>query len=327
MIIDVVKVFLPSATAFIVGIFLTPFVTHFLYSRKMWKKAPRTVGADGRSAVIFNNLHHERETRVPRMGGAVIWLSILLTAILFFALARFFPETVALKLDFVSRDQTWIPLATLLLGALVGLFDDIFDIRGTGDHIAGGLSLRKRLLFVSALSALVGSWFYLKLGVTEIALPLSNAVLPVGIFFVPIFMLVTLLIYSGGIIDGIDGLAGGIFAIIFSAYSVIAFANHQINLSALCAVIVGGLLAFLWFNIPPARFYMSETGTMALTITLAVIAFMTDRLGEGRGVVVLPIVALPLVITTLSVIVQLLSKYFRNGQKVFQVAPLHHHFH
>jgi phospho-N-acetylmuramoyl-pentapeptide-transferase len=71
---------------------------------------------------------------------------------------------------------------------------------------------------------------------------------------------------------------------------------------------------------------MSETGTMGLTTTLAVVAFMTDTLGGGYGVIVLPMVALPLVITTLSVIIQLLSKKFRNGKKVFLVAPIHHHF-
>ena len=127
-------------------------------------------------------------------------------------------------------------------------------------------------------------------------------------------------------IDGIDGLAGGVFAVMFSAYSIIAFYQQQINLASFCAVIVGSLLAFLWFNIPPARFYMSETGSMALTVTLSVVAFMTDSLGGGHGILVLPIIAFPLLITTLSVIIQLLSKKFRNGKKVFLVAPLHHHF-
>ena len=112
----------------------------------------------------------------------------------------------------------------------------------------------------------------------------------------------------------------------FTAYAGIAFYQQQINLAAFSALIVGGILAFLWFNIPPARFYMSETGTMGLTITLTVVAFMTDSLGGGHGVFVLPIVAFPLVITVLSVVIQLLSKKFRNGKKIFQVAPIHHHF-
>ena len=109
-------------------------------------------------------------------------------------------------------------------------------------------------------------------------------------------------------------------------FEKLSFYQNQINLAAFCAVIVGGILAFLWFNIPPARFYMSETGMMGLTITLGVVAFMTDSLGLGHGVIVLPIIAFPLVVTTLSNIIQLTSKKFRNGKKVFLVAPIHNHF-
>ena len=127
-------------------------------------------------------------------------------------------------------------------------------------------------------------------------------------------------IYAGGVIDGIDGLAGGVFMSSYAAYGVIAFTQQQIDLSAFCFVVVGGLLAFLWFNIPPARFYMSETGSMALTMTLTVIAFLTGH------ALLLPIIAFPLVITTISDVIQLTSKKLRKGKKVFLVAPIHHHF-
>ena len=164
----------------------------------------------------------------------------------------------------------------------------------------------------------------MKLDVTSLGLPFG-AKLSLGWLVVPIFVFITLAVYAGGIIDGLDGLAGGIFAIIFSAYSAIAFNQGQINLAAFSATLVGAILAFLWFNIPPARFYMSETGSMALTLTLSVVAFMTDTLGGGVGVLVLPIIALPLFVTTLSVVLQVLSKKFL-GRKVFRIAPLHHHF-
>jgi len=131
---------------------------------------------------------------------------------------------------------------------------------------------------------------------------------------------VMLAIFSGGVIDGIDGLSGGIMASIFSAYSILAFFQNQIDLAAFCAAVVGSLLAFLWFNIPPARFYMTETGMLGLTTSLTVVAFLTN------GVAVLPIIALPLFVASLSVIIQILSKKFRNGKKVFLVAPIHHHF-
>jgi phospho-N-acetylmuramoyl-pentapeptide-transferase len=322
--IDLIKVILPSIIAFLVGIAFTPFLTKYLYKYKMWKKKAKTVSLDGGGTPIFNSLHAEREVSTPRMGGIVIWVSALIVTLLFWIFGHVFNGSIFAKLDFLSRDQTWIPLCILIFGAIVGLVDDILEIRGKGGNYAGGLSLRKRLILVTLISFLISLWFYFKLDVNSINIPFMMGI-NIGLWFIPFFILVTLLMYSGGVIDGIDGLAGGVFAIIFATYSGIAFFQNQINLAAFCAVIVGSILAFLWFNIPPARFYMSETGSMALTITLAIVAFMTDSMGEGRGIIVLPIIAFPLIITTISVVLQMLSKKIR-GKKIFLVAPLHHHF-
>jgi len=199
-------------------------------------------------------------------------------------------------------------------------------VKGIGGHKAGGLSLSKRLGIVSLIALLTGSWFYYKLDVHTIGLPTGLGIFDIGPFFILFFMLVTIALYASGVIDGIDGLSGGIFAAIYAAYGGIAFYQQQINLAAFCFVIVGGILAFLWFNIPPARFYMTETGSMGLTITLAVIAFMTDSIAGGYGVMILPVIAFPLVLTVLSNIIQVMSKKLRAGKKVFLVAPLHHHF-
>ena len=325
MLTDIVKVFFPLTVSFFLGILLTPFLTNYLYSHSMWKKKVKTVAPDCRGTPIFNMLHKDKEIGTPKMGGIVIWLSAILTMLVIWLVAKIFPGDLTHKLDFMSRGQTWLPLVALMTGAFVGLIDDYMEINGTAGWAAGGLSLSKRLYVVAVVGLLASLWFYFKLDVVSVTLPFMGEVY-IGLFFIPFFILVTVGIYSGGVIDGLDGLAGGIFSIIFSTYAGIAFYQNQINLAAFCAVIVGGLLAFLWFNIPPARFYMSETGSMALTLALAIVAFMTDSLGEGKGIAVLPIVALPLVITSLSNIIQLTSKHFRNGKKVFQVAPLHHHF-
>jgi len=325
MIIDIVKIALPATVAFALGIGLTPLLTHYLYKYKAWKKVPgKKAGLGGGATPIFNELHKTRETGTPRMGGIVIWASACVTIVGFWLLARIFPLDIFLKLDFLSRDQTWIPLATLAVGACVGLIDDILEISGKGSG-AGGFALSKRLLIVSFIALLVGLWFFFKLDVTALGLPYAGEI-SVGWLIVPFFILVTLAFYASGVIDGIDGLSGGVFAAIFAAYAGIAFYQQQINLAAFGATVVGGILAFLWFNIPPARFYMSETGTMGLTLTLAVVAFMTDSLGGGHGVFVLPIVAFPLVVTVLSDVIQIVSKKMRGGKKVFLVAPLHHHF-
>lgn len=325
MFIDVVKVLLPSILAFLVGIAITPHITDYLYKNKMWKKKAKEVSVDGYETPIFNKLHKEKETGTPRLGGMVIWLSAFLVGALIWVIARLFDIEIIDKIEFISRNQTWIPFATLLIGAFVGMIDDLLEIKGGGTHIAGGLSLRYRLLVVGLIGILIGFWFFLKLDVVSIGIPLLGD-LTIGWLIIPLYAIILIALYSGGVIDGIDGLSGGVFAIMFSAYGVIAFSLHQLDLAAFSGLIVGGLLAFLWFNIPPARFYMSETGSMALTMTLGVLAFTTDSLGGGIGIAVLPIIALPLVITTLSVIIQVGSKKLRGGKKVLLVAPLHHHF-
>ncbi|MFA6430111.1 MAG: hypothetical protein WC229_03410 [Candidatus Paceibacterota bacterium] len=326
MAINIIKVILPAVVSFVIGILTTPILTNFLYKHKMWKKKAKTVSSvDGGGTPIFNSLHQGKEIGTPRMGGIIIWSSVIITTLGFWIFGEIFNTSVMDKFDYLSRNQTWIPFFTLIFGAIVGLVDDLLEIRGSENtKHAGGLSLSKRLILVGIISFLISLWFYFKLEVNTINFPFILN-LNLGLFFIPIFVGVILFIYSGGVIDGIDGLAGGVFASAFTAYAGIAFFQNQIDLAAFCVVIVGAILAFLWFNIPPARFYMSETGSMALTITLAIVAFMTDSMVGGRGVAVLPIIALPLVITTFSVIFQMLSKKLRK-KKLFLVAPVHHHF-
>lgn len=318
-IIDVAKVFVPSAIAFFIGVAITPLLTHYLYKHKMWKKKAGKKAIGGGGTPIFDRLHKNKEVGTPKMGGIIIWASVLLSIFAVWSLAKIFPSEITRKLDFLSRSQTWLPLFTLVVGSLIGLIDDALEIRGLGDYFAGGLSLKKRLFVVVGIGAIGAWWFFVKLGISSISVPFVG-IFDLGLWFVPFFILVMMTVYASGVIDGIDGLAGGVFASIFSAYAGIAFFQQQIDLAAFCAVIVGAILAFLWFNIPPARFYMAETGTMGLTLALAVVAFLTDT------VLILPIIAFPLFATVLSDIIQVTSKKLRRGKKVFLVAPIHHHF-
>jgi len=314
------KVLIPAATAFLVGIAFAPFLAALLYHKRAWKKHAGKEGMGGGGTPIFNELHKEREVSTPRMGGILIWASVLATAGLFFLLARTL-DTFWLSLDFVHRRETWLPLFALAAGALAGLVDDLLEIR---ESMRGGLSLARRLAIVGTIGCIAGWWFYAKLGVESVGIPFS-APLSLGILVVPFFALVTIAIYAGGTIDGIDGLAGGVFAIIFLVYAGIAFGEGQASLAAFAASVAGATLAFLWFNIPPARFYMSETGSMALTLALAMVAFASDTLAGGVGVFVLPIVAVVLTATVLTTLAQVFSKKV-FGRKLFLVAPIHHHF-
>lgn len=319
MITDAAKIFLPAIIAFVVGILITPTISHYLYKYKLWKKTSVKTALGGGEATITQRLHGDEERKTPRMGGIVVWGSALLTILVVYLISKIFPSEATIKLDFLSRNQTWLPLFTLVITALVGLADDWLVVRDSGSYVGGGLSLRKRLLAVLAVAVVGAWWFYAKLDVSSIDIPFAG-IFDLGIWFIPLFILFMIGIYSGGIIDGVDGLSGGIFSVMFSSYAVIAYSNSQIDLAAFCMVIVGGLLAFLWFNIPPARFYLSETGSMALTTTLVVVAFLTGSVG------VLPIIAFPLIATAASSLIQIASKKLRNGKKVFLVAPLHNHF-
>jgi phospho-N-acetylmuramoyl-pentapeptide-transferase len=316
--VDTMRIFLPALFTFVIGVGITPLVVHFLYKYKFWKPKGGKVALNGEAAAEFNRLHEKKEVGTPRAGGIVVWGSLALCALLLQTLAALSPDFFAL-VDFISREQTWVPLAALFFGAVVGFFDDLYEVRGQG-----GLRLRTRLIMVFLVSGLCAWWFYDKLDVSSVSL-FTYGTLELGVLLIPVFILVALALYAGAVIDGIDGLGGGVYSIIFAAYAGIAFFQHQYDIAGLCAAITGGLLAFLWFNIPPARFYLSETGTMSLTLALVSIAFLTDVRGEGIGVSVLPIIALPLVVTVLSVMAQLFfKKVFKR--KLLRVAPLHHHF-
>jgi phospho-N-acetylmuramoyl-pentapeptide-transferase len=234
-------------------------------------------------------------------------------------------------LNFLSRSQTWLPLATLVWACAVGFVDDLLQVIATpthaffrtfwatiGKYVGGGLSLKYRFGAVAFIGLVGAWWFFYKLGWDTVFVPGLGDVF-IAWLMIPFFIIVMLATYSGGVIDGIDGLAGGTFASIFTAYGVIAFTQGQVDLTAFCFAIVGAILAFLWFNIPPARFYMGETGTMGLTATLTVVAFLTD------SVAVLPVIGILLVAESGSVILQLISKKLRRGKKIFLAAPFHHH--
>jgi phospho-N-acetylmuramoyl-pentapeptide-transferase len=284
----------------------------------MWKKYSRS---EGGVVSTFTKIHNTQdELKTPRVGGIIIWLSASLTILIFYLTSILLPSADTEKMNFLSRNQTLIPFFTLLLGSLVGLADDLIQIYYSGKIAHDDQSWRKwKVLLVSSISLLIGLWFFYKLGMTGIHVPFGGEIY-LGIFIIPLFIIVALGTFSGGVIDGIDGLSGGVLAAIFAAYSVIAYTNNQIDLAAFSGVLTGVTLAFLWFNIPPARFYMGETGIMGLTITLATFAFLTD------SVFILPVVAFPLVLSAGSVILQLLSKKFRGGKRIFKLAPIHHHF-
>lgn len=317
-ILNVLKVFGMGAFSFFVGILIAPTLRKILYEMKAWPERSRSKAMTGEEASVVAGLRKDERRDVPRMGGIIIWGTTLAITLLFWVLAEVTAHPLLEKLNFLSRNQTWLPLFTLVVASSIGLIDDLMFIRSRGTYVAGGISLRKRILLVALIGLIGGLWFFIQNGIDFIDIPFMGQ-LHLGFWFVPFFVLVMLATFSGGIIDGLDGLSGGVLAASFAAYMGIAFFQTQYDIAAMLAVIIGGLLAFLWFNIPPAAFYMGETGILGLTTTLTVVAVLTG------AVAVLPIIALPLLATSASAILQIGSKKYR-GKKLFLAAPLHHHF-
>ncbi len=284
-------------------------LTHFLYKYKLGKQI-----RDASEAPIYAKLHAAK-AGTPTMGGILIWGTVLIVT-LGFAFLGLYSDLFS-GFNFLSRSQTVLPLGALVASALVGLVDDVFNIRQKGSH-GGGLRMRHRLLIYAAIAIVGAAWFYFKLDWDVLHIPFLGNV-AIGWWYIPFFILVIVATsFAVNETDGLDGLAGGSLLAAFAAYAVIAFMLGRYDLAVFCAVIIGATLAFLWFNIFPARFIMGDTGAMSLGVTLGIIAMLTNY------ALILPIIGLVFVIETGSALIQMLSKKI-FGRKVFISAPIHHH--
>jgi phospho-N-acetylmuramoyl-pentapeptide-transferase len=310
---EVIKIFSLAAISFIVAMLLTPAFTEFLYKNKIGKK----IRAEG-DTPYFSKLHAHK-SGTPTMGGVLIWFTTCALAGTFWFLDRVVHIDYFHYLNFVTRSQTLLPLGALLATALLGMLDDWLGVIGRGGGKGGGLRVRQRLAFYSFVAVVGAYWFYFKLGFDVLRIPAVGDI-HLGLWYIPFFILVTIATsFSVNQTDGLDGLAGGVLGICFFAFGVIAFVQGRFELATLTAVIVGSLLAFLWFNIHPARFFMGDTGAMSLGVLLAVIAFYTN------SVFVLPIIGIILVLESASVLIQIISRKLFH-RKVFLSTPIHHHF-
>ncbi len=305
--------------SFLVAILMAPVLIHFLYKYKAWKKKPKEKSIGGYDTPIFQKFHAMKEVSTPRMGGILIWGTVLIVSLLDVIATKIFPYPLSGHVNFLSRSQTWLPLFTLVAASLLGLVDDIMTVRNSGSYISGGMRFKWRFALVTLIALGGAWWFHFKLGWSSIYIPFHGNWEIDGLYMV-FFVLTMLATFSSGVVDGLDGLSAGVLTPIFISFGIIAYSRGLYDLVTLIVVIVGALLTYLWYNVPPAKFYMGETGILGLTAVLAVIAFLTN------SVFFLPIIGIVLVIESMSVIIQLTSKKLRKGKKVFLAAPIHHHF-
>ncbi len=293
--------FMLSVGAFLLAMLLTPLYTYFAYRYKFWKKQ-RTTSTLGEKLEVFTKLHANKFTRnIPTMAGVIGIVSITVI-------------TLCFNWD---RAQTWLPLAALLGGGIVGLLDDIINIRGQGSGVAG-LRSSFKFVMVILMSLVLGWFFYAKLGYTSVHIPFAGDIM-LGIWIVPLFVLAVVSTGNAvNISDGLDGLAGGLLAVSYMVFGMIALLQGHLMIAGFCFTVVGALLSYLWFNIYPARFFMGDVGSFAFGTSLGVVAMLTNTL------FLLPIVGIIFVIEAGSSLIQIIAKRFFH-RRVFISAPIHHH--
>ena len=281
---------------------LTPVMTYFMFKYKFWKKPQKYSAVDRERTPVYYKLHAAKHKRLlPTGAGILIILVVFIITYLFN----------------LSRSQTWLPLFALVSIGLLGFLNDYLNVRGIGKFF--GVSAKSKLMIMILIALLGALWFYYKLEWNYIHVP-GVGDLTIGAWYIPFFVLVIISSTNAvNITDGLDGLSGGLLALSFGAFAGIALIRGQIGIAAFCGTIMGALLAYLWFNIYPARFIMGDTGSLSLGATLGVIAMLTN------SSLVLPIIGFVFVMEVLSDIIQIFSKKVFK-RKVFLCAPLHHHF-
>ena len=297
--------------AFVITVAAIPNFTKFLINHKLGKQI-RDNAITGEKSTIFSKLH-AKKSGTPTMGGILIWGGTLLVILL----SRVMSAIGVFDRSLLNRKETWIPIFTMVAVGFLGALDVYLNIKGIGK--TKGLSAKFKLLWLTIFGGVGAYWFFEKLGFDSVHVPFVGDV-TIGWWYIPLFIFIILATSNAvNLTDGLDGLASGLLILAFGAFGIIAYMKGLLILSAFCAVIVGSTTAFLWFNVPPALFYMGDTGALSLGATLGVIAMLTDQ------VLILPFVGFIFVIETLSSIIQITSKKLFK-KKVFKIAPIHHHF-
>ncbi|HUO75776.1 MAG TPA: phospho-N-acetylmuramoyl-pentapeptide-transferase [Candidatus Paceibacterota bacterium] len=305
---NVVRILAVGTLAFLVALIIEPFWMRIL--RKYFARGKEITKID---APVYSALHKKKEG-TPTMGGVIIWLSVALVTFGFWFLHGV-ADGFWSRVNFVNRAETYLPLAFLIVAGLVGMADDLLGI-----FRRRGFAIRMRLALYVLVAAIGGWWFVAKLGYDAINIPFFGDFTVGPVWYFLFFMLVMVATsFSADITDGLDGLVGGTFLTIFAALGAIAFDQGRMQLVTFVAAICGALIAFLWYNIYPARFFMGDTGVMALGFVAGVTALLLNV------PLLLPIIAIVFVIESLSDVIQIASKKFRH-KKVFISAPIHHHF-
>lgn len=252
---------------------------------------------------------HQVKTGTPTMGGLMILIPVLvITGVLNIA--------NLLGFNLIGR-SILVPMGVMVAFGTLGAVDDLIGVK----VITTGLLARHKIVWQLIFSLATALFLHYALDLRSIAIPGVQEKVDIGWLYIPIAMFIIVGTSNAvNLTDGLDGLAGSIAAVAFTAYGVIAFLQGQIWLVAFTFTVVGGLLAFLWYNAHPAELFMGDTGSLAIGATLAVVALMTGQW------LLLPVVGFVFMAEALSVILQVGYFKLTGGKRLFKMSPLHHHF-
>jgi len=313
-------IFAFGIVTFIVWLIITPIFINHIKNLKLWKQIRED--ATIWKATEFAKLH-KKKTWTPSMW----WVVIILVVFLMVLLSILFQKLWFINNSLFNQQETYLPLFTLLSIWALWLIDDYLNAKWIWK--TKWISARVKMLWLTFFATLWAFWFYYKLwwNLTDSAWEFVRWLsypfwedIKIGIFFIPLFIIVIIsAANSVNITDWLDWLAWWLLLFSYWIYSYITFDQWLFLLSALCISIVWALIAFLWFNVKPAKLYMWDVWSLALWANLWILAMLTNT------IFVLLIVWSIFILETISVIIQLTSKKLRNGKKIFRIAPFHHH--
>jgi phospho-N-acetylmuramoyl-pentapeptide-transferase len=309
---ELAKIFILTVLGFAFALFNTPILTNFLYRNKIGKQIRKS-----KETPLYSKMHAGK-AGTPTMGGILVWGTTTFIILFFWFTDRVLNIEQLRFLNFLTRRETLLPLGAFLGASVVGMVDDWLDSKKLG-HEGRGLRFRFKIWLYLLVAAIGAWWFYYKLEFSTVNVPfLGNY--DIGLWFLPFFVLsVTAVSFAVDLTDGLDGLAGGSLMIAFFCFGVIAFLQGRSDLTAMIAVVCGSLLAFLWFNVHPARFFMGDTGAMGMGVLLAIVAFLTN------SIFLLALIGFVFMVEALSTLTQIAyRKLFKK--KLLLSSPLHHHF-
>jgi len=285
-----------------------PFID-LLYKLKFQRRAETQKDIFGIITSIVNRLHGWK-VGTPNGGGTLIILITIILSAIFYQLTQF-----------ALNATGWILYFTIVSFGLLGLYDDVRKFYGFEQAGAWGLRLRYKFVLQWILALIIGWLLYNQMNLSSIFIPVFGTEIELGKWFIAFAAFVIVSTTNAvNVTDGLDGLAVGLTIIALSAFWILASATAFGDVTLFIAVMIGSLLAFLYFNIYPARVWLGDTGALSLGAMLAVIALMIN------SSLVLPFVGLVFVIEIVSSLSQWVSKATRGGKKIFIAAPIHHHF-